>query len=123
VLRPQTEPVINLRRSLETVLATGQADAMALQRYNVPVDRNGPSVGFVQWILDSDEHAGHRSDRQITKNITTVSETSLIVQLHRGRHQSQLEAAQLIRLKLVNSSEARSRNDMPNWTLYVDCRC
>src|SRR3954468_12059834 len=45
---PTADGVRNLRRSLETVLATGEADTMALQRYDIPVDRNDAGQHFVE---------------------------------------------------------------------------
>lgn len=44
---PTADGVRNLRRSLETVLATAEADTMALQRYDIPVDRDDAGGHFV----------------------------------------------------------------------------
>src|SRR5947209_5362264 len=45
---PTADGVRNLRRSLKTVLATGQADTMALQRYDIPIDRDDAGEHFVE---------------------------------------------------------------------------
>jgi hypothetical protein len=45
---PTADAVLNLRRSLETVLATGEANTMALQRYDIPVGRNDAGRHFVE---------------------------------------------------------------------------
>jgi PAS domain-containing protein len=45
---PTADGVHNLRRSLETVLATGQANTMALQRYDIPIDRTDAGRHFVE---------------------------------------------------------------------------
>lgn len=38
---PTADGVANLRRSLETVVASGRTDTMALQRYDIPTDQEG----------------------------------------------------------------------------------
>ena len=42
---PDADGVGNLRRSLQTVVETGRADAMALQRYDIPGRTAGSSCG------------------------------------------------------------------------------
>ncbi|MGH3942667.1 MAG: ATP-binding protein [Pseudonocardiaceae bacterium] len=70
---PTADGVHNLHRSLDTVLATGRTDAMALQRYDIPIDRDNAGEHFVEkyWspintpVLDADgriTHIIHRAE-------------------------------------------------------------
>jgi signal transduction histidine kinase/CheY-like chemotaxis protein len=64
---PTADGVGNLRRSLQTVLDTCRPDAMALQRYDIPIDRDAEGEHYVEryWspintpLLDADGRLTH----------------------------------------------------------------
>ncbi|MCA1705726.1 MAG: PAS domain-containing protein, partial [Actinobacteria bacterium] len=91
---PTADGVRNLRRSLETVLATGQADTMALQRYDIPIDRNDPSGHFVERYWSPINTPVIGSNGQITHIIHRVEDVTEFVRLHKT-DRNQHEAAQL----------------------------
>ncbi|MET7697693.1 ATP-binding protein [Streptomyces sp. NPDC005485] len=105
---PAADGVRNLRRSLETVVATGRADTMALQRYDIPTGEGG---GFAEryWspvnspVLDGDGRVSHIIHR--------VEDVTDFVRLHRAEREQERAVA-----------EAQTRADGMEIDLFVRAR-
>jgi signal transduction histidine kinase/CheY-like chemotaxis protein len=92
---PTADGVRNLRRSLEAVLATGQADTMALQRYDIPIDRNDAGKRFVERYWSPVNVPVFGADGQLTHIIHRVEDVTEFVQLHGVERNQQRAAAEL----------------------------
>ncbi|MBV8994560.1 MAG: response regulator [Pseudonocardiales bacterium] len=92
---PTADGVRNLRRSLETVLATGQADTMALQRYDIPIDRNDAKEHFVERYWSPINAPVSGTDGRLTHIIHRVEDVTGFVQLHGVDRNRQRTAAEL----------------------------
>ncbi|MFJ5309276.1 ATP-binding protein [Streptomyces sp. NPDC088350] len=112
---PSADGVANLRRSLESVVATGRKDTMALQRYDIPT---GEAGGFAEryWspvnspVLDGDGHVTHLIHR--------VEDVTDFVHLRRvGREQERAAAEAQMRAEgmeidlFVRAREIREVNE------------
>ncbi|WP_043665802.1 hybrid sensor histidine kinase/response regulator [Streptomyces xylophagus] len=112
---PSADGVANLRRSLESVVATGRKDTMALQRYDIPT---GEAGGFAEryWspvnspVLDADGHVTHIIHR--------VEDVTDFVHLRRvGREQERAAAEAQMRAEgmeidlFVRAREIREVNE------------
>jgi signal transduction histidine kinase len=92
---PTADGVRNLRRSLETVLATGRADTMALQRYDIPIDRNDAGQRFVERYWSPVNAPVLGADGRLTHIIHRVEDVTEFVQLHGVDRNQQRAAAEL----------------------------
>jgi signal transduction histidine kinase len=92
---PTADGVRNLRRSLETVLATGRADTMALQRYDIPIDRNDAGERFVERYWSPVNAPVLGADGRLTHIIHRVEDVTEFVQLHGVDRNQQRAAAEL----------------------------
>jgi signal transduction histidine kinase len=92
---PTADGVRNLRRSLETVLTTGKADTMALQRYDIPIDRKDAGEHFVERYWSPINTPVLRANGQLTHIIHRVEDVTEFVQLHGVDRNQQRTAAQL----------------------------
>jgi signal transduction histidine kinase/CheY-like chemotaxis protein len=92
---PTADGVRNLRRSLETVLATGEADTMALQRYDIPVDRNDAGQHFVERYWSPVNVPVLGADGRLTHIIHRVEDVTEFVQLHGVERNQQRATAEL----------------------------
>jgi signal transduction histidine kinase/ActR/RegA family two-component response regulator len=92
---PTADGVHNLRRSLETVLATGEADTMALQRYDIPVDRNDAGQHFVERYWSPVNVPVFGADGRLTHIIHRVEDVTEFVQLHGVERNQQRATAEL----------------------------
>lgn len=92
---PTADGVCNLRRSLETVLTTGQANTMALQRYDIPIDRNDVKEHFVERYWSPVNAPVLGSDGRLTHIIHRVEDVTEFVQLHGVDPNQQRAAAEL----------------------------
>ena len=92
---PTADGVRNLRRSLETVLATGEADIMALQRYDIPVDRNDTGQHFVERYWSPVNVPVFGADGRLTHIIHRVEDVTEFVQLHGVERNQQRATAEL----------------------------
>jgi signal transduction histidine kinase/ActR/RegA family two-component response regulator len=79
---PTADGVRNLRRSLKTVLATGQADTMALQRYDILIDRGDAGEHFVERYWSPVNAPVLGADGRLTHIIHRVEDVTEFVQLH-----------------------------------------
>jgi signal transduction histidine kinase/CheY-like chemotaxis protein len=79
---PTADGVRNLRRSLETVLATGRADSMALQRYDIPIDRNDAGQHFAERYWSPLNAPVFGADGRLTNIIHHVEDVTEFVQRH-----------------------------------------
>lgn len=95
---PTADGVRNLRRSLETVLATAEADTMALQRYDIPVDRDDAGGHFVEryWSPINTPMLG--ADGRVTHIIHRVEDVTEFVQ-SQGVDVNQQRAAAEIQMR------------------------
>jgi signal transduction histidine kinase/CheY-like chemotaxis protein len=78
---PTADGVRNLRRSLKTVLATGQADTMALQRYDILIDRDDAEEHFVERYWSPVNAPVLGADGRLTHIIHRVEDVTEFVQL------------------------------------------
>jgi signal transduction histidine kinase/ActR/RegA family two-component response regulator len=92
---PTADGVRNLRRSLETVLATSEADTMALQRYDIPVDRNDAGQHFVERYWSPVNVPVFGADGRLTHIIHRVEDVTEFVQLHGVERNQQRSTAEL----------------------------
>ncbi|MGH3912925.1 MAG: ATP-binding protein [Pseudonocardiaceae bacterium] len=92
---PTADGVRNLRRSLETVLTTGQADTMALQRYDIPIDRDDAESYFVERYWSPINTPVLGTDGQVTHIIHRVEDVTEFVQSHGVDRNQQRAAAEL----------------------------
>ncbi len=92
---PTADGVRNLRRSLETVLATGRADTMALQRYDIPIDRDDAGGYFVERYWSPINTPVLDGDGALTHIIHRVEDVTEFVQLHGVDRNQQRAAAEL----------------------------
>lgn len=92
---PTADGVHNLRRSLETVLTTGQTDAMALQRYDIPVDRDDVGEHFVERYWSPINAPVLGADGRITHIIHRVEDVTEFVRSHGVDRNQQRAAAEL----------------------------
>jgi len=95
---PTADGVRNLRRSLETVLATGRADTMALQRYDIPIDRNDAGERFVERYWSPVNAPVLGADGRLTHIIHRVEDVTEFVQLH-GVDRNQQRAATELQMR------------------------
>ncbi|MCA1695677.1 MAG: PAS domain-containing protein, partial [Actinobacteria bacterium] len=94
---PTADGVRNLRRSLETVLATGQADTMALQRYDIPIDRNDAGGHFVERYWSPINTPVLGANGELTHIIHRVEDVTEFIQLHGFDRNQQRAATELHR--------------------------
>ena len=99
---PKADGVHNLRNSLETVLSTGQADTMALQRYDIPIDRNDTSEHFVERYWSPINTPVLGPDGKLTHIIHRVEDVTEFVQL-RGADRDQQHVAAPIETERVET--------------------
>lgn len=92
---PTADGVRNLRRSLETVLATGRPDTMALQRYDIPVDRDDAGGHFVERYWSPINTPVLGADGRLTHIIHRVEDVTEFVARHGVDHHQQRAAAEL----------------------------
>jgi signal transduction histidine kinase len=92
---PTADGVRNLRRSLETVLATGRADSMALQRYDIPIDRNDAGQHFAERYWSPLNAPVFGADGRLTHIIHHVEDVTEFVQRHGVDCNQQRAAAEL----------------------------
>ncbi|MGH3929563.1 MAG: hybrid sensor histidine kinase/response regulator [Pseudonocardiaceae bacterium] len=92
---PTADGVRNLRRSLETVLVTGRADAMALQRYDIPVERDDAGEHFVERYWSPINTPVLDDDGRITHIIHRVEDVTEFVLSHGVDRNQQRAAAEL----------------------------
>jgi signal transduction histidine kinase/ActR/RegA family two-component response regulator len=92
---PTADGVRNLRRSLETVLATGRADTMALQRYDIQVDRDKAGGHYVQRYWSPVNTPVLGADGRLTHIIHRVEDVTEFVWRHGVDRNQQRAAAEL----------------------------
>lgn len=94
---PAADGVRNLRQSLDTVLVTGEADTMALQRYDIPADPNAPDGAFVERYWSPVNTPVFSADGTLTHIIHRVEDVTEFVNARQlGREQRRAaEAAHL----------------------------
>ncbi|MEV1081845.1 ATP-binding protein [Streptomyces sp. NPDC050211] len=79
---PSADGVAKLRRSLETVVATGRTDVMALQRYDIPTGDEGV---FAERYWSPVNTPVIGADGQVTHIIHRVEDVTELVRLRRTR--------------------------------------
>ena len=77
---PTADGVHNLRRSLDAVLSTAEPDTMALQRYDIPVDREDAGGYFVSRYWSPINTPVLGPDGQVTHIIHKVEDVTEFVQ-------------------------------------------
>lgn len=88
---PDADGVANLRRSLQTVVHTGAADAMALQRYDI----RDPAGGFVERYWSPVNTPVLDTEGRVAFIIHRVQDVTDLVTLRRERQEQRQAAAQL----------------------------
>ncbi|WP_328370600.1 ATP-binding protein [Streptomyces sp. NBC_00445] len=102
---PSADGVANLRRSLETVVATGRTDVMALQRYDIPTGDEG-EFAERYWSPVNTPVIG--AEGQVTHIIHRVEDVTELVRLRRTRP----AAAEGMEIDLfVRAQEIREANE------------
>ncbi|WP_328504449.1 ATP-binding protein [Streptomyces sp. NBC_00457] len=102
---PSADGVANLRRSLETVVATGRTDVMALQRYDIPTGDEG-AFAERYWSPVNTPVIG--AEGQVTHIIHRVEDVTELVRLRRTRP----AAAEGMEIDLfVRAQEIREANE------------
>lgn len=112
---PSADGVANLRRSLETVVATGRTDTMALQRYDIPTGEEG---GFDEKYWSPVNTPVLDGDGRVTHVIHRVEDVTEFVHVRRvGREQRRVAAEAQMRAEgmeidlFVRAREIREVND------------
>ncbi|NUS28209.1 MAG: response regulator [Streptomyces sp.] len=112
---PSADGVANLRRSLETVVATGRTDTMALQRYDIPTGEEG---GFDEKYWSPVNTPVLDADGRVTHVIHRVEDVTEFVHVRRvGREQQRVAAEAQMRAEgmeidlFVRAREIREVND------------
>ncbi|MFI9756832.1 ATP-binding protein [Streptomyces sp. NPDC051963] len=112
---PSADGVTNLRRSLETVVATGRPDVMALQRYDIPSAEEGT---FTERYWSPVNTPVVDADGQVTHVIHRVEDVTEFVHLRRvGREQKRAAAETQMRAEgmeidlFVRAREIREVNE------------
>ncbi|NUR38511.1 MAG: response regulator [Streptomyces sp.] len=112
---PSADGVANLRRSLETVVATGRTDTMALQRYDIPTGEEG---GFDEKYWSPVNTPVLDADGRVTHVIHRVEDVTEFVHVRRvGREQRRVAAEAQMRAEgmeidlFVRAREIREVND------------
>ncbi|WP_405726496.1 ATP-binding protein [Streptomyces sp. NBC_00028] len=112
---PSADGVANLRRSLETVVATGRTDTMALQRYDIPTGEEG---GFDEKYWSPVNTPVLDADGRVTHVIHRVEDVTEFVHVRRvGREQRRVAAEAQMRAEgmeidlFVRAQEIREVND------------
>ncbi|HEU5474722.1 MAG TPA: ATP-binding protein [Actinophytocola sp.] len=99
--------VRNLRRSLETVLATAEPDTMALQRYDIPI---GPDGHFEERYWSPINTPILDDDARITHIIHRVQDVTAFVHLRSSGHDRQQAERALARAEAMEADlVARAR--------------
>ena len=88
---PHADGVRNLRRSLEAVVRSGRADAMALQRYDI----RSPDGGFVRRYWSPVNTPILADDGRVAFIVHRVQDVTELVELRRAGHEHQRAAAVL----------------------------
>ena len=88
---PNADGVRNLRRSLQTVVDTGQPDALALQRYDI----RAPDGTFVQRYWSPVNTPLFDQDGTVAYIVHRVQDVTELVELRRAGHEHQQAAAVL----------------------------
>ncbi|WP_427917805.1 ATP-binding protein [Streptomyces sp. cg40] len=112
---PSADGVANLRRSLESVVATGRKDTMALQRYDIPT---GEAGGFAERYWSPVNSPVLDAEGQVTHIIHRVEDVTDFVHLRRvGREQERAAAEAQMRAEgmeidlFVRAREIREVNE------------
>ncbi|WP_406437906.1 ATP-binding protein [Streptomyces sp. NBC_01613] len=112
---PSADGVTNLRRSLETVVASGRTDTMALQRYDIPTGEEG---GFDERYWSPVNAPVLGENGQVTYVIHRVEDVTEFVHLRRvGREQQRAVADAQMRAEgmeidlFVRAREIREVNE------------
>ncbi|GAA2472700.1 hybrid sensor histidine kinase/response regulator [Streptomyces longisporus] len=112
---PSADGVANLRRSLETVVASGRTDTMALQRYDIPAGEEG---GFTERYWSPVNTPVLGADGQVRYIIHRVEDVTEFVRLRRvGREQRRAVAEAEMRAEgmeidlFVRAREIREVNE------------
>ncbi|MFF5499351.1 ATP-binding protein [Streptomyces aquilus] len=112
---PTADGVANLRRSLETVVATGRTDAMPLQRYDIPT---GEAGGFDEKYWSPVNMPVLDADGRVTHVIHRVEDVTEFVHVRRvGREQQRVAAEAQMRAEgmeidlFVRAREIREVNE------------
>ncbi|MFC8347535.1 ATP-binding protein [Streptomyces sp. NPDC057280] len=112
---PTADGVANLRRSLETVVATGRTDTMPLQRYDIPT---GEAGGFDEKYWSPVNAPVLDADGRVTHVIHRVEDVTEFVHVRRvGREQQRVAAEAQMRAEgmeidlFVRAREIREVND------------
>jgi signal transduction histidine kinase/ActR/RegA family two-component response regulator len=92
--------VRNLRRSLQTVLATAEPDTMALQRYDIPT---GPAGQFEERYWSPINTPILDNDGRITHIIHRVQDVTAFVHLRGSRHDRQRAERALARAEAMEA--------------------
>jgi len=88
---PSADGVANLRRSLETVVASGRTDTMALQRYDIPTGEEGT---FAERYWSPVNTPVLDADGQVTHIIHRVEDVTEFVRLRRAGREQQRAVAE-----------------------------
>ncbi|XUL93242.1 ATP-binding protein [Streptomyces galilaeus] len=112
---PSADGVANLRRSLESVVATGRKDTMALQRYDIPT---GEAGGFAERYWSPVNSPVLDAEGRVTHIIHRVEDVTDFVHLRRvGREQERAAAEAQMRAEgmeidlFVRAREIREVNE------------
>ncbi|MCW8376405.1 hybrid sensor histidine kinase/response regulator [Streptomyces justiciae] len=112
---PTADGVANLRRSLETVVATGRTDTMPLQRYDIPT---GEAGGFDEKYWSPVNTPVLDADGRVTHVIHRVEDVTEFVHVRRvGREQRRVAAEAQMRAEgmeidlFVRAREIREVNE------------
>ncbi|MFF4360134.1 ATP-binding protein [Streptomyces sp. NPDC001604] len=112
---PSADGVANLRRSLQTVVASGRTDTMALQRYDIPAGEEG---GFTERYWSPVNTPVLGDDGQVRYIIHRVEDVTEFVHLRRvGREQQRAVAEAEMRAEgmeidlFVRAREIREVNE------------
>ncbi|MDH6220913.1 ATP-binding protein [Streptomyces pseudovenezuelae] len=116
---PSADGVANLRRSLETVRASGRTDTMALQRYDIPTDEEGV---FAERYWSPVNSPVLDAEGRVAYVIHRVEDVTEFVHLRRvGREQRRAVADAQMRAEgmeidlFVRAREIREVNEQLSW--------
>lgn len=99
---PAADGVRNLRQSLRTVLTTGRADAMTLQRYDIPADPSRPDGEYVERYWSPVNTPVLDVDGQVVNIIHRVEDVTEFVRLRRvGQGSDRIENDLIARAREV----------------------